>query len=151
MAMARGRGTSPKQAMEGFSSESGTRESRRQKWEKHEEIRRKGVWGCSKDRGTELGKSGMAVWKKQRGVNRWKSRNKIKVWTRKDSPYKGARKRIGALLPMDLGGMWRGSIILGGHTSVCQDCFQTCSPLCPTHSCCTLAHSKHLNQVQAQC
>lgn len=42
------RGTSPKQAMESSSSESETRKSRRQKWEKHEGRRRKGVWGILK-------------------------------------------------------------------------------------------------------
>lgn len=42
------RRTSPRQAVESSSSESGTGENRRQKWEKHEEKRRKSVWGILK-------------------------------------------------------------------------------------------------------
>lgn len=56
---------------------------------------------------------------------------------------------MAALLPTDLG---EGEVsFLVVTPPVCWDCFQTCSPLCPTHSCCALALSLHLNQVQARC
>lgn len=150
------RRTSPRQAVESSSSESGTGENRRQKWEKNEEEkRRKGVWGILKGQRNRIREVRHGCMEEAGGSIDGRAGTRSRGRQERTVPVRdlGARKKKKRELfcPWIWGRCGGGSIILGGDTSICQDCFQTCSPLCPTHSCCTLAHSKHLNQVQAQC
>lgn len=61
-----------------------------------------------------------------RKINGWKSRNGIKGFPRRDSPHKGARRSLAALLPVDLGEGEESFLVV--TPPGCWDCFQTCSP-----------------------
>lgn len=106
------RRTSPRQAVESSSSESGTGENRRQKWEKNEEEkRRKSVWGILKGQRNRIREVRHGCMEEAGGSIDGRAGTRSRGRQERTVPVRdlGARKKKkGALLPMDLGEMWRG-------------------------------------------